>query len=152
MLGAAPAWVTVNVAEAVPARKVRTPIRVEVEGFSATVATGQDPVAPLVGETVNHVAFDSEVQNAWFVVTGTVADCACCDGLHDPGLTEILGSAPAWVTVHSFTGPEAATEIVPTRGTVEGLAATVTLIVPPETPVAGETANHVAFEYAYHAD
>ena len=69
-----PPWVTVNVAEAVLARTVITPIRVAVEVLAATLTVIVAPLIPAVGENVNHVESEVAFHEVWLVETTVLVD------------------------------------------------------------------------------
>jgi hypothetical protein len=82
-VGAAAAWVTVNVAVAPPAVNVNVPTRWEVEALAAALTVTAAPDAPEVGVAASQDVSDDAAQDAAFVVGTTVLEPPAAGADHD---------------------------------------------------------------------
>ena len=147
-----PAWVTGNVAVAVPARTVMEPERAAVDVLAVALTVNAAPDAPLPDETVSQVWFGVAVQEDWFVVTFTLVELAAEPGDQEEGLKETLGAAAAWVTCSVAVAVPAFTVTEPERALVDVLAVALTVNAAPDAPLPDETVSQVVFEVAVQED
>ena len=136
-------WVTDRVAVAVPAVTVTKADRAEPVVLAGAVTVIVAPVAPVAGDTVNHVSLDDADHEAWFVVTVAVVDPPARGAAHDARSTETLaaGAICATMMVAGVAVPAASSTVVIRIAPVV-FAVAVSVTEAPVPPVVGETVNH----------
>ena len=141
------AWVTVNVAVAVPAVNVITPVRAAPLSFGGTETAVEVPLTPQRELTANQDWFDVADQNSWLVDTDTflVTDPELNElNSNRSGVTVTAGGgagAGAWVTDNVSVAVPAAKVTTPLRATFPSFAVTVTTLTSPLASVVWPTVS-----------
>jgi hypothetical protein len=152
MLGPPAGWVTLIVADAVPAVTVTVAVRAVTVGLAAAVTVSVAPVAAEEGETVtqdwDEVACHADV----FVVTVAVWVPPATGASHDVRESVMLAAPASWVTVIVADAVPAVTVTVAVRAATVGLATAKSDSVAPVAPEAGETLTQGWDEVACHPE
>jgi hypothetical protein len=141
---AAPAWVTVKLAVALPALNVNVPCRAEAAVFAVALTATLAPEAPEAGAADSQAASDDTDQEAALVVGTTAIEPPTAGADHADADSDRLSAAADWLTVKVAVDEPALNTTWADRVAATGLAAAVTVTDWPVWPVWRSNDTHDA--------